>query len=309
MRFGITILGVNAAIPSNRRHLTAQVVNVQEELFLVDCGEGTQIQLRKFGIKKHKINHIFISHLHGDHFFGLAGLLLTFALDKRTTPLHIYSPEGLEKLILLQLEVSHSQLNYPLIFHVTDPTRHELIYKSNTTTVYTIPLKHRIPTNGYLFREAPHQRRILKSAIDQYTIPNHQLKLIKKGEDFIDQHGKSIPNNLLTLSPPFQRSYAFCSDTEYHEPILPIIQGVDLLYHESTFLHELKGQAKKTQHSTALEAGTIAQTAKVGQLLLGHFSSRYKDLNPLLEEAQSVFESTELATEGKTYWIELRKSS
>lgn len=305
MRFEVTILGVNAAMPANGRHLTAQVLNVRENLFLIDCGEGTQMRLSACNVRRRgRIEHIFISHLHGDHIFGLMGLLTSFSLNGRQKPLHIYGPKGLKEFIDVQLRISQSYMAYTLHVHVTNPEVHELIFENDDVWVYTIPLKHRIPTNGYLFREKERPRRILPEMIERYQLKVPQIRAIKAGQDFITDTGERIPHEQLTIAPPHPRSYAFCSDTAYHQPIVPIIQGVDLLYHEATFLHRAKARAAATFHSTAVQAAQIAQQAQVKRLLLGHYSSRYKDLDPLLHEAKSVFPNSLLAYENHVYRVE-----
>lgn len=303
MRFHVTILGSNSAIPAHGRHPSAQVLNVREHHFLIDCGEGTQMRMDDFKIRKSRIDRIFISHLHGDHTYGLIGLLLTFNLHQRTTPLHVYSPSGLEEIIRFQLDRTDSALNYPLHFHVTKPDKSELIWENKDVEVYTLPLKHGIPCNGYLFREKPTLRRIRREAIEQWNIPTDQIADIKAGADFVTEAGETIANTELTHDPLPLRSYAYCSDTMYHEPLVPLLQGVDMLYHEATYTHSELGHAQRNYHSTALQAATIAEKAGVKSLLIGHFSSRYGDLDPLLWEARSLFENTHLAVEGKVFFV------
>jgi len=305
MKFELTILGSNAAVPGNGRNLSAQLLNVHEKYFLIDCGEGTQMQIGKFGIRKSKIHHIFISHLHGDHIFGLIGLLTSFSLDGRKEPIHIYSPKGLERLINVQLEISQSHLTYPLHFYEVDTTVHRLIYESDKIEVFSIPLKHRIEASGYLFKEKPLPLNIRAEKIEAHQIPYTAIPSIKAGEDYITPFGKCIDNKELTLPPKSIRTFAYCSDTMYIESLIPIIEGIDLLYHEATFANEKIEQAKITMHSTAQQAAAIAKMAKVKQLIIGHFSLRYKNVNVLLDEARAVFENTLAAEEGKRYEIPL----
>jgi len=296
MTFELTILGANAAIPANGRHPSAQYLDVGREAFLIDCGEGTQIQMMNFRIKRSKINHIFISHLHGDHIFGLIGLLMSMSLNNRKTPLHIYSPEGLAPIIQIQID---KPLTYSLHFHTTNPTISEVLYESKTMLVRTIPLVHRAPCHGFLFEEKDRPAQMIKEKIIEYDIPYTAIPAIRQGADYQTVDGQHIPNSELTKAAPKGRKFAYCSDTMYSEAILPLIGGVDVLYHEATFMHDCLEQAKKTMHTTAFQAARIAEQAKVKRLIVGHFSSRYKNLMPLLKEAQDVFEATELAEEGR----------
>lgn len=295
MAFELTILGSSAAMPAHGRHLSAQVLQAGEELFLIDCGEGTQFQLMNLKIKFSKINHIFISHLHGDHIFGLVGLLMTFGLTSRTTPLHIYSPAGLEYLIKTQ--IPHEQ-DYPIYFHHSDTTISTLLFENKYLEVYSIPLIHRAPCHGFLFAEKKKVANIIKEKIEEYNIPYQQIPFIKEGGNFITQDGRTILHEELTTPAPTPLKFAYCSDTMYSEEIIPIIKGVNLLYHEATFMQDMLEQAQKTMHSTAAQAASIAQQAQVQKLIIGHFSARYQDLAPLLEEAKTVFEQTFLAEEG-----------
>jgi len=296
MSFELTILGANSAMPAHGRHLSAQVLDVGEELFLIDCGEGTQIRMMDLKIKKHKINQIFISHLHGDHIFGLIGLLMTFELNGRTAPLHIHSPVGLKEIIDVQL--NHEAV-YPLHFHVTNPEESVLLYENKSIEVYSIPLLHRVPCHGFLFAEKAKPANMRKEKIQEYNIPFSQIPAIKAGADHTTAEGVVIPHSEITIAPSPPCKFAYCSDTMYSEDIIPIIEGVDLLYHEATFMHDLLEQANKTMHSTALQAASIAKQAKVKKLILGHFSSRYGNLAPLLEEAKTVFGNTNIAVEGE----------
>lgn len=305
MTFELTILGSNAAVPAHGRHLSAQVLTVGNESYLIDCGEGTQFQMMKFHIKRHKISHIFISHLHGDHIFGLIGLLMSYDLQGRRQPLHIYSPEGLQVMIEIQLK---DPTRFPLHFHVTDPTCSNILFENKRVEVRSIPLIHRVPCHGFLFSEKPRPANIIKEKIDAYQIPYQAIPKIKNGADYILDDGSIIPNEVLTKPALTPRKFAYCSDTMYSEAILPIIKEVDLLYHEATFMHDLLSKAEETMHTTAYQAAKLAQKATVKQLILGHFSSRYNDLEPLLKEAQAVFGATSLVEEGKTISVESIKN-
>lgn len=298
MKFELTILGSNSAIPAHGRYPTAQVLNVHGQLYLIDCGEGTQMRMNDFGIRRSRIHQIFISHLHGDHFFGLVGLLTTYCLLGRKEALEVFSPPGLEEIIDLQLAVSGTVLPYPLHFRVLNPAVHTKIFEDTYVKVYSIPLRHRIPTCGFLFREKPPLRHIRPELIERLGIPYQEIKTIKEGADFTSPDGSVIPNSELTLPGDRPRSYAYCSDTAFAETIIPMVKGVDLLYHEATFKDEKTDYARQTLHSTARQAGEIARRAGVGRLVLGHYSTRYKDLSELLAEAQSVFPATELGLDG-----------
>lgn len=297
----LTILGCNSAVPANGRFPTSQVLQVNNEIYLIDCGEGTQMRMNEQHIARGKINHIFISHLHGDHVFGLIGLLTSYSLNQRTADLHIYAPVGLQKMIDIQIKNTGSFLSYSIHFHVNDTTKSELIFSDKNVSVTTIPLVHRVPTCGFLFREQPKLRNILVDKIKLYNIDYQQIRAIKAGADFTTTSGQVIPNTELTTAPAMPRSYAFCSDTAYSEAIIPIIKNVHLLYHETTFMTGMEGWATKTGHSTAAQAATIAKKAAVGQLICGHYSSRFKDLAPLLAEARSIFLNTELGLEGRSF--------
>lgn len=297
MLFRVTILGCNSAIPTSKRKPTAQLLNVAERFFLIDCGEGTQMQLRKHRIKMQRINHVFISHLHGDHYFGLIGLLSSLHLLGRDKELHLYAPPALKEIIDLQLAASNTTLRYPLCFHPLSFDKPAKLMEDNHLEVYTIPLQHSVPCCGFLFREKQRPRRMSREKVAQYQIPPHLIEGIKDGADY-EYEGETIPHKELTLAAMKSRSYAFCSDTAYHEPIVEQIKGVDLLYHEATFMTDLLDRAEKTMHSTAAQAATIASKAQVEKLVVGHFSSRYTNLTPLLEEAQLIFPKTELASEG-----------
>ncbi|MCD4773724.1 MAG: ribonuclease Z [Bacteroidales bacterium] len=302
--FSITILGCNSAIPNLRRNPSAQALNINGIHCLIDCADGTQVQLRKFKIKFQKINHIFISHLHGDHYFGLIGLISSLHLLGRKNELHIYAPSQLEKIINIQFEASETVLKYPLHFHYLHQNKTETIFENNIFSVKAFPLEHSIPTWGFLFKEKQAKRNIKKSFAENANIPNNEYIKIQNGADFIDKDGKIYKNKSITTNPPKARSYAYCSDTAYFEKIIPIIKEVDILYHESTFAEDRKESAKEKFHSTAKDAARIAKKANVKKLLLGHYSARYKDTSPLLEEAKSVFPNTELTDDGSVFNIE-----
>ncbi|WP_456421120.1 ribonuclease Z [Lutibacter sp.] len=304
MSLKLTILGCHSATPRVNAHPTAQFLEIKNHNFLIDCGEGTQVQLRKYSIKFSKIKHIFISHLHGDHFFGLVGLISTFRLLNRETELHIYAPKGLKEIITLQLKLSNSWTNYPLHFHELTSSKNELIFEDSKVEVHTIPLHHRIYTNGFLFKEKLGERKLNISAINKYPeIQTCDYQNLKIGRDYTLLNGEVIKNKNLTLAPAQPKSYAFCSDTAYFPEILPIIKKVNCLYHETTFLKDKEDLAKTTKHSTAEQAGSIAKQALVKQLIIGHFSSRYKNKDTFLQEAKTIFPNTVLAEEGKTFEI------
>ncbi len=297
----LTILGCYAATPRTFTNPTAQVLEIRNRLFLIDCGEGTQVQLRKNKIKFSKINHVLISHLHGDHFFGLIGLLSTFALLNRTNDLHIYGPKGIKEIICLQLKLSNSWTSYGLIFHELESTESEVIFEDETVIVKTIPLNHRIYTNGFLFQEKLRERKINSVAVQNYEIDKCYYQNIKNGKDIRLDNGLVIANELLSLDPIPPLSYAFCSDTSYSETIIPIINQVDVLYHEATFLESELVLAQKTMHSTAIQAATIALKANVKQLIVGHYSTRYENISDFKTEAETVFFNVTLADDGKSF--------
>ncbi len=297
----LTILGCYAATPRTITNPTSQLLEIKNRMFLIDCGEGTQVQLRKNKIKFSKINQVFISHLHGDHFFGLIGLISTFSLLGRTTDLHIYGPKGIKEIILLQLRLSNSWTNYGLYFHELESNESEVIFEDEKVLVTTIPLKHRVYTNGFLFLEKVGERKLNMDAVLNYEIESCYYQKIKNGKDITLEDGRLIPNSELTFDPVQPKSYAFCSDTVYHEAILPIIENVDVLYHESTFLESEEGLAEKTLHSTAKEAARIALKANAKKLILGHYSTRYESIALFKEEAESVFPEVLLAEDGKTF--------
>ncbi len=302
MSLRLTILGCHSATPRSHGHTSSQYLEVNNEGFLIDCGEGSQAQLRKYKIKFSRIKRIFISHLHGDHFFGLIGLIATFGLLNRKSELHIHGPKGIKKIILMQLKLTGSWVAYPLHFHELEAMESELIFENDKVEVHTIPLSHRIYTNGFLFREKPLPRNLNMSAISKYPeIEICDYQNLKKGRDYKMDDGSIVPNADLTFDPPKILQYAYCSDTAYDEKIIPHIKGVDLLYHESTFLEDNKDLAEITKHATALEAATIASKADVKQLILGHYSSRYKDTTLFQEEAKIIFPNSVLAEAGKEF--------
>jgi ribonuclease Z len=294
----LKILGCYAATPRTLTNPTSQVLEIKNRLFLIDCGEGTQVQLRKHKIKFSQINHIFISHLHGDHFFGLIGLISTFMLLGRTKDLHIYGPKGIKAAILLLLKLGNAFTPYQLHFHELTSKSSEVIFEDEKVKVSTIPLKHRVYTNGYLFEEKNVERKLNIDAILNHKIEFVYYNKIKYGGDIKLDNGKIIPNAELTFDPEPAKSYAFCSDTLYNKDIVPIINKVTALYHESTFLETESHLATKTMHSTAKEAAKIAKLANVGTLLLGHYSTRYGSLDKFKEEANEIFDNVLLADDG-----------
>ena len=295
------ILGCYAATPRTLTNPTSQVLEIGNHMFLIDCGEGTQVQLRKLKIKFSRINHIFISHLHGDHFFGLPGLISTFRLLGRDKELHIYGPKGTKEAITLLLKLGDSWTNYPLVFHELTSKVPQLVFEDEKVTVETIPLQHRIYTNGFLFKEKVGERKLNIDAVAEYKIDRCYFQNIKRGKDITLEDGRVIPNKVLTFDPPNPKSYAYCSDTGYFPDIIDQIQKVDTLYHESTFLESEAHLANKTKHATAKEAATIAQKAAVGRLILGHYSTRYKSIALFKEEASEIFPKVDLADDGKVF--------
>lgn len=303
MSFNITILGSSGALPAYGRFPSAQLVEIQNRHFLVDCGEGTQMQLMRFQANLHRINHIFISHLHGDHYLGLMGLIFTMHLLRRTNDLHLYSHAGLDEIITAQLRHSRSAPNFKMIFHRLEKGAQEIIYEDDALTVETIPLLHKLHCSGFLFREKVKPRRVNKEKLPQGLLLK-QIANLKKGYDVIDETGNILyKNEDLTYPPRRSRSYAYCSDTAYNELIIDQLKNIDLLYHEATFTVDEEAKAIETQHSTAAQAALFAKKAEVTKLLVGHFSARYKDLAPILEEAKKVFENCELAIEGGVFSV------
>ncbi len=302
--FEIHILGCGSALPTTRHNASSQIIKIGNKQFMVDCGEGTQVQLRRSHIHFSFINHIFISHLHGDHCFGLIGLISTFGLLGRTAPLHIYADAKLEELMKPQVEFFCKGMKFPLFFHSIDATVHQVIYEDNTITVESLPLKHRMPCCGFLFREKPKRRHLIGDIANFYNIPAYMRQSIKDGADFITADGEVITNSRLTKEADPSRSYAYCSDTapcsHNNEPL----QGVDLLYHEATFADSEKERAAQTFHSTARQAAQTAKETGVKKLVIGHYSSRYDTPDPLLDEAREIFPATIAAKEGMVISID-----
>ncbi|MBL4708801.1 MAG: ribonuclease Z [Flavobacteriales bacterium] len=302
MALKVLILGSGSALPTISTNQTSQVIECGNQLYLVDCGEGTQIQLRKNKVKIQNINHIFISHLHGDHFFGLVGLLSTMHLLGRKNELNIYAPKGLDEIVKIQFRNAGSYLSFEMHFHTIEQSG-EILLEDSKLTVKSLPLKHRIPCYGFLFEEKEGLRKIKISALAEYKIPTYARKSITEGKDFERPEGEVIPNRLLTNDPPKPTKYAFCSDTAYYEKLIPLLKDVDLLYHEATFIESERKRAIKTFHPTAADAANIAKKSEVKKLLLGHFSNRYKHKDGFLQEARPIFKETDVAVEGKEYLV------
>ena len=297
----VTILGNNSAIPAYDRHPTAQVLHTAEQSFLIDCGEGTQMQLIRYKMRNSKINHIFISHLHGDHYFGLIGLLTSMGLMGRKVDLHLYGHESLKTIIDLQLNVAAAHLPYQLHFH---PIKNEeIILEDKKIIVKSFKVKHRIECWGFLFKEKKHLRKIEIDEVKKYNIPTSFFEELHSGKDYVDENNKIVKNELVTSAATPAKTYAYCADTLYDEELIDKVKHVDLLYHESTYMHALQEKALSRFHSTSIEAATIAKKAGVKKLLIGHFSSMYESLDEFEREACSVFENTEIAMEGATYII------
>ena len=306
MALQLTVLGCSSATPTSSRYPSAFLLksNRIKGYFLIDCGEGTQIRMRRASIPMQRISRIFISHLHGDHFFGLIGYIFTQNLLGRQEELHIYAHKPLEKIIKLQLDVENAVLNYPLIFHSISPKKKKhTLYEDEAIEISTFPLLHSIPANGFLFREKGLNRMVREDFIEKYKPTRKQMASLKQGNDFVCKNGEVIKNDLATAPSDEYKSFAYCSDTAYTESIIPYIKQVDLLYHEATFLEELTEVAREKYHSTAKQAAEIAKLAKVKKLLVGHYSARYKDLNLFAEEAKSVFPNSENAFEGSSIKI------
>lgn len=297
----LTILGCYAATPRTITNPTAQLLEIKNRMFLIDCGEGTQVQLRKNKVKFSKISHIFISHLHGDHCYGLIGLVSTYMLLDRKTDLHVYGPKGIKEMILMQLKLSNSYTEFGLYFHELASKNSETIFEDDKVLVKTIPLKHRIYTNGFLFQEKIGERKLNIEAVLEHKIETCYFQNIKNGKDITLDDGTIITNEQLSLDPIPPKSYAFCSDTIFDETIIDNIKNVDILYHESTFLESEVDKATRTMHSTAKQAATIASKANVETLILGHFSTRYVNIELFKTEAQIIFQNTLLANDGKVF--------
>jgi len=309
VNFEVTILGCGAATPTLRHHPTGQVVNLHDKFFLVDCGEGIQMQLRRYKIKIQRIDHIFISHLHGDHYFGIQGLLSSMHLLGRKKPLHLFAPEGLKEIIDVQQRVGEMFLNFPLEFHPLDIKSPEVIFEDNSLEIVAFPLEHRISCSGFLFREKERKPKVSQSVIHELGLSVEEIVALKNRRNVTRGDGSILEWEKWADMPAPARTYAFCSDTKYSKKVIAAVQGVDLLYHEATFLHEMKVRAQQTHHSTALEAGQVAREANVQRLIIGHFSARYHDETVLLLEAQTAFPETVLAAEGVTFNVEFRKNN
>lgn len=299
--FGVTILGNNSALPAYDRHPTAQVVTLNDQLFLIDCGEGTQMQIARYRIRRSKIHHIFISHLHGDHYFGLIGLITSMGLLGREQELHLYAPAGLKEIIDLQLGVADTTLPFPLVFHPLE--KEGLLIDTPKFSVSCFATQHRIPCWGFIIREKRKPRKIDKERVLQYDIPAAYYERLKNGDDYETKNGERIRNEWVTIPNKAPRSYAFCADTKFDESLIEKTQGVTILYHEATYLKDLSERAQARFHSTTVQAATIALRAGVGRLLIGHFSSKYEKLDEFRTEARSVFPDTDLAIEGVTYRV------
>ncbi len=303
MKFEVTILGSSSATPIYNRNPTSQILNINERLLMIDCGEGTQQQMLRYGLKYNKIDHIFISHLHGDHFFGLIGLISSMNLNGRQKPLMIFGPQDLLEIINLQLKYTDTKLAFVLEFVPLNPATSEMIFETRDFTVETLPLNHRVPCNGFVFRQKKRLRKIIKEKIEALGILPEYIPLIKRGIDYVDKNGVTYKALDLTTEPETPRSYAYCSDTMYDERYIQKLVAINTLYHESTFLHDMLPRAIETHHTTSLQAAEIAHQIKAEKLLIGHFSARYKELGQLLDEARSVFPETYIAAEGQTFLL------
>jgi len=295
--FELNILGCGSALPTTKHFPSSQALSLKNKLYMVDCGEGAQIQFRSMGLNFNRLNHIFLSHLHGDHCLGLPGLLSTLNLLGKTGELVIHGQPDTEKIFRPVMDYFCNNMTYSVRFNLFNPHRNELVFEDKALKVYTIPLKHRAPTCGYLFEELPKQPHLVREMIDFYQIPVKQLNEIKNGADFVTVEGETIPNRRLTRPATPSKKYAYCSDTAYSSKIIPLIEGIDLLYHEATFCEQDLLRAKETEHSSAKQAARIAKEAHVKKLMIGHFSARYPDTNILLREAQEIFPETIIAKE------------
>ncbi len=303
MRFELKILGANSAIPTHNRYPSSQILSYHNTSYLIDCGEGTQMQMTTYKVKRSKINQIFISHLHGDHIFGLPGLITSFSLQGRVEDLSVYGPIGIKRYLNTIMEVSESHLTYTLYIHEIVPDANKKIFEDDQLIVYSFPLQHRIATSGYRFVEKRSKVNLDPKAIAANNLSGSQIKELREGGKVLSYNGSPLIINDIALPPKPQRSYAYCSDTVYDESIIENVKGSNFLYHEATYLHDMVSQARERMHSTAREAAQIATLSGVNNLIIGHYSSRYKDLQPLLDEAQSIFPNTALAIEGKSFEI------
>lgn len=303
MNFAVTILGSNSALPAHGRHPTSQVVTFHDRLYLVDCGEGTQLRLSENKIKRSKIRHVFISHLHGDHYFGLIGMLNSFGLQNRQQPLHIFGPGPLEEIIRVQLDAALTQLPFPWQFTALKEGVPQVLLEDNDLMVQAFPTDHRISCFGFLFTELHRKRKLDPLAAQQHHIPPSFYPRLQDGEDYLDDEGNRVSNDKVTSASPAGRRYAFCADTRYDERLLAYVRGADLIYHETTYLHEDAEKAHLRYHSTSVQAANFARRAEAGKLLIGHFSSKYEGVDSFLDECRPVFAETELAREGVTYLV------
>lgn len=301
--FDITVLGCSSALPAFGRYPSSQLLHIAGRYFLIDCGEGTQMQLRRYSLKFQRIDHIFISHLHGDHYLGLPGLLSSMHLLGRTEPLDIYADQGLAEILDVNNKYSSTTLRYPVHFHPLNFSGPTILFEDDKVKVSTLILKHSVPCCGFVFEEKQRPRKLIKEKIDELQIPIAALELLKIGNDYTTPDGTVIPNTELTTSPLPPRKYAYCSDTIFNTDIVPQLRDADLIYHESTFMEDMHSRAEQTMHSTAKDAATIAKEANAKRLLLGHFSARYKNLEPLQDEARSIFPQSYLAVEGEKYFV------
>lgn len=305
MSLELLILGSNASAFAHRRHHTSQVLKIQDHYFLLDCGEGTQLLMKRYQVKLSRIDHIFISHLHGDHYFGLIGLISTMHLFGRKKDLLLVGPPGLSEIISLQLRYSETSLGFKIDYREFKPNESEVIYEHDKYDVTTIPMDHRVPCSGYLFREKPKKRRINRKMLPELNLSKLDILKLKDGEDLLNEDGSiRYENKTITLDPSPAVSYAYCSDTKYKPELIELVKGVDLIYHEATFANDMKDRAAATYHTTAEQAAQFAKDAKVGKLLLGHFSARYRELDILLTEARPIFDNTELAIEGTKFTLD-----
>ena len=304
--FKLYILGCGSALPTLRHNPSSQIVEIRDKQFMIDCGEGTQLQLRRSKIRFTKLGHVFISHLHGDHCFGLIGMISTFGMLGRTAPLHIFAHSALRNILQQQIDFFCQGLEYEVVIHDIDPSVNKVIYEDRSLTVETIPLEHRIPCCGFLFREKQPLPHIRRDMIDMYGIPLSQINNIKNGLGWTTPEGEFIPSERLTTPADPARSYAYCSDTTFKPDIADIIKGVDMVFHESTYSSEDTTRARKHFHSTASEAATVAKRAQAGHLILGHYSARYDNEAKMLEEARAIFPNTDLAAEGMVFDVTSR---
>ncbi len=303
MNIKLTILGNNSAIPGNDRHPSAQIIDIHDQQFLVDCGEGTQMQMQRYSIRRKRINYIFISHLHGDHYFGLIGLLTSMGLMGRTLPLYLFGPQGIKDIIDLQLSVANTVLPFEMIFKALKENEAELLVETPHFKVQSFPVEHRIPCHGFLFKAKNNGRKINPEKCREYEIPSAFYRYLKEGSDYTRKDGVEVKNEWVTESGPHEKSYAYCADTKYTLSFLEYIKNADAIYHESTYLHDLKERAEERFHSTAQQAAELALEANIGHLYLGHFSSKYSELTPFYDEASKVFVNVTVTEEGMTYDI------